>query len=94
MNFNSVVRGHHVYKDVWMPFTGEELTVQQDNDNEHDDYSVGVLKDSVVVGPGPKSSCAVPHGGLRFCEVTRHRKFGNGLEAPCKYSFTGGEKII
>ena len=44
--------------DVWTPFTGEELTVQQDDDNEHDDYVVGVLKDGVGVVHVPKEfSC-------------------------------------
>ena len=35
-------------------FTGEELTVQQDNSNEHDHNAVEVLKDDVVVGLVPK----------------------------------------
>ena len=39
LDFNSVVCSHHIYKDVWTPFTGEELTVQQDSDNEHDGWS-------------------------------------------------------
>ena len=45
LDFNSVICGHQVYQDVWTPFTEEELTVQKDNDNKHDDHVVGVLKD-------------------------------------------------
>ena len=26
--FESVVCGHHIYKEVWMPRTGEELLVE------------------------------------------------------------------
>ena len=53
-DFNSRIHGHHVNQDVWTPFTGEELTVQQDNSNKRDNYVVGVLKDDVVVGHVPK----------------------------------------
>ena len=79
--------------DVWTPFIGEELTVQQDNDNEHDDYAVGFLKDGVVVGHMPKEFSRIAwhfiaHGGVISCEVTGHRKFENGLEVPCNYSFS------
>ena len=33
----SVVKGHHVYKAVWTPFLGEELSVQPEDHNDHDD---------------------------------------------------------
>ena len=29
--FESVIRGHHVYKDFWMPVVGEILIVRPDN---------------------------------------------------------------
>ena len=51
INFNkaSIVRGHHVYKTVWMPFIGETLAVNCEEDNLHDRYAVTVyLNDSVV----------------------------------------------
>ena len=67
LDFNSVICGHHVYKDVWTPFIGEELTVQPDNDNEDDDYAVGVLKDGAVVGhvTNRRAHCLALHSTRR-----------------------------
>ena len=52
----SVVKGHHVYKNIWAPFTGEQLSLQAEEDNEHDKYAVAVLKDDYVVGHVPRLS--------------------------------------
>lgn len=41
---DSVVRGHHVYKSVWTPYSGELLAVGVENGNEQDQYAVVVLK--------------------------------------------------
>ena len=45
----SVVRGHHIYKSVWIPSIGETLALQVDAEDEHGAYSGGIVKDSVVV---------------------------------------------
>ena len=34
--FESVVRGHHIYKEVWTPRTGEELLVEKEPGNSQD----------------------------------------------------------
>ena len=51
----SVVRDHHVYKVIWTPVIGEELEVRTEDDNDHDQHAVAVVKDGVVIGhmPGP-----------------------------------------
>ena len=36
----SVIRGHHVYKSVWTPEVGEELSLVTEDGNEHDKYAV------------------------------------------------------
>ena len=36
----SVVKGHHVYKAVWTPFLGEELSVQPEDHNDHDEHAI------------------------------------------------------
>ena len=41
----SVVRGHHVYKAIWTPVIGEELEVRTEDDNDHDQHAVAVVKD-------------------------------------------------
>ena len=34
---SSVVRGHHVYKAIWMPHVGQYLQLSCEEDNKHDD---------------------------------------------------------
>ena len=47
---NSVVRGYHVYKDIWTSACGEELQSQRETDNVHDLYAVSVLRRGNIVG--------------------------------------------
>ena len=37
---NCVVRGHHVYKHIWTPGIGEELSVEKEPGNLHDSFAV------------------------------------------------------
>ena len=46
--FDSVVRGHHVFKSVWTPSLGEFLSVEEDY--EHDIFAVSV---GMIVGHVP-----------------------------------------
>lgn len=87
---NSVVRGHHVYKDVWTPFIGEELTVLREPENEYDCFAVSIILDGSVVGCVPKElsrhfSRFLLGGGEIMCEITGRRRKGKGLEVPCVY---------
>ena len=50
----SIVRGHHVYKSVWTPSTGEVLRALIDDNNEYDRHAVAVVKDDQVVGNVPR----------------------------------------
>ena len=36
MEIQSVVRGDHIYKVVWTPVIGEELSVLSEENNDHD----------------------------------------------------------
>ena len=49
----STVRGHHVYKSLWTPVTGEELRVQIEEDNIFDEFAVAVFIDGNIVGHVP-----------------------------------------
>ena len=40
----SVVRGYHIYKDIWKPALHEELAAQQEPGNREDRYAVALLK--------------------------------------------------
>ena len=50
----SCVRGHHIYKEVWTPVTGEVLSCARETVNLHDHFAVKVLRAGVIVGHLPK----------------------------------------
>ena len=37
---HSVIFGHHIYKDFWSPYTGEQLTPQHEDSNTPDRHAV------------------------------------------------------
>ena len=43
-SIDSVVRGYHVYKDVWQPRLDEILTTRQELGNPEDQHAVVVIK--------------------------------------------------
>ena len=52
-HWDSVILGHHVYKDIWTPFVGEILNVQQEVHNVEDHFAVAVVKNKTIVGHVP-----------------------------------------
>ena len=55
MEFNSIIRGHHIYKEIWNPFVGEELQCKIEHGNAHDIYTVAVIREDIVVGHLPRN---------------------------------------
>ena len=95
----SVIRGHHIYKDIWSPYIGEHLTLQREDSNTHDRHAVCLMKDNCAVGHVPRELSRVVwyflcHGGRVTCEVTGRRKRGKGLEVPCAHKFVVNSKHI
>ena len=73
----SIIRGRHVYKQIWRPLGGEILTLELEEDNNHDKFAVSLLKDATVLGHGPREFLQVFwHGETITCEVTDRRKRG------------------
>lgn len=96
---DSVVRGHHVYKSIWTPYSGEVLAVEVEAGNGEDQYAVAVLQSGTVVGHVPRELAQIfyfflQHGGIIDCSITGHRKRGLGLEVPCLYKLSGKPKYI
>ena len=60
--FDSVVRGHHVFKSVWTPSLGEVLSVKEEEDNEHDIFAVLVEKAGMIVGHVPHEVSRIVSG--------------------------------
>ena len=97
--FESVIRGHHVYKTMWTPIVGELLQLALENGNAHDVYAVTVLKNACTVGHVPREISRIfyfflSHDGTIEAEVVGHRKKGHGLEVPCWYTLNGKPKYI
>jgi len=98
-NINSVVQGHHVYKTGWMPLIGEQLYLEKESRNPHDDFAVVVIKDHQIVGHIPEEFLRITwhfisHGGSLSCHITGRRKKGKVLEVPCKYVFCGPTRHV
>ena len=100
----STVRGHHVYKASRSPYIGEELSVQCEVNNIHDDFAVAVLKNSNTVGHVPREISRVcwyflhKSGSEMTCIVNGDRRRsevdGKGLVVPCVYIFKGKQKHL
>ena len=101
---DSMVRGYHVYQDVWTPAVGERLQCVREEDNAEDRYAVAVTRDGVTVGHLPRrisTLCLlfIRRGGVIRCSVTGHRRYSRdlvqgGMEIPCQLTFVGMGKEI
>ena len=99
----STVRGHHVYKASWSPYIGEELPVQCEVNNIHDDFAVAVEQQycrsctmgnfqSLLVLPAQewqRDDLYIVNSDRRRSEVD-----GKGLVVPCVYIFKGKQKHL
>ena len=98
IEFQTAIRGHHIYKDVWVPLIGQELICKADNREEaieYDKNTIGVCKTGdpeTLVGHLPiELSCllkyfleASPENNL-IAVVMGKRKREVGLVVPAKY---------
>ena len=94
-----VIRGHHIYKEIWTPVINEILSCSQEHGNSEDRFAVSVIKDGDIVGHVPREISHVvwyfiEHDGIVDCRVTGRRKHGKGLEVPCIYCFRAGKSMI
>ena len=96
--WQSYVRGHHVYFLEWTPVVGELLTLKREPENPYDRWAVAVMKGEQLVGHIPRSvsqivSCFLSRDGHRaVCEVIGsrvNRGVQLGVEVPCIYRFYG-----
>ena len=67
--YNSCIRGHHIYKDIWSPYVSEELAFVVEENNIHDPYAVAVKKGEQIVGHLPHIISAACSLFLRRNEV-------------------------
>ena len=50
LRVESVVRGYHRYKDVWLPQIGDSFDLTIEEDNRHDRYAVATIVNKEIVG--------------------------------------------
>ena len=92
-----MVRGYHVYQEVWEVCIGEILPCIREVGNRHDPYAIAVKKDDIVVGHLPRKiygicSIFIRRGGEICCTVTNLRRYSadlaqGGMEIPCTLTF-------
>ena len=51
--FNSFIRGYHVYRQIWDPTVGELLILERESNNVIDLSTVAVKKEHEIVGHVP-----------------------------------------
>ena len=100
----AMVRGYHVYKEIWLATLGEELSCTREVENHRDPFAVAVVKSEVVVGHLPRkisSICSMflRRGGTIDCRVTGGRRFSEdlpqgGLEIRCTLTLRGSHSDI
>lgn len=55
----AMIRGYHVYRNVWSSVLDEELPCQRETGNISDPFAVSVLKDGVIVGHVPRKISSI-----------------------------------
>ena len=109
IKFQSLIRGHHVYKNVWSPYIGETLIAHPDNREEaqeYDKYAIGIYKKNndgseELVGHAPIELSSLLYHFLQASaencvnvEIIGKRKREVGLVVPAKYdALTKNKKI-
>ena len=103
----SVIRGHHVYKTVWTPVTGESLFCRHDERDEakqFDNYAVSIYtrkeREEVLVGHVPIEFSYLFYkfmekdGSKIDIKVCGGRQLENGLVVPTTYFVCGTKKLV
>ena len=76
----AMVRGYHVYKEIWCAAVGEELSCMREVENYRDPFAVAVVRSGVIVGHVPRkisSVCSMflRRGGTISCSYRRQTLF-------------------
>ena len=103
LTVRTVVRGYHVYKEVWALAIGKEFVCHQDRGSDHDRHAVSVHEEEEdVLGHLPREISSVAfffleHDGCITGKVTSRRRYCHqrgGMEIPCQLLFVGKQKHI
>ena len=67
--YNSVIWGHHVYKETWIPYIGEKLTLDCEDTNQFDRHAVTMMKSREMVGHIPRMTFFLPLAAAAWIHV-------------------------
>ena len=94
----SMVRGYHVYKDIWDAAEDELLDCRREPFNSYNPFAVSVIRNGTAVGHIPKKISFVPflHHSYRMAGEKRYVRDlpQGGLEIPCVLTFTGNSPLV
>ena len=89
----AMVRGYHVYQDIWEAELDEELPCQKEPINIVDPFAIAVMKNGTITGHVPRklsSVCSLflDRNGSITCYVTGHKRYSRdlpqgGMAIPC-----------
>ena len=106
IKFETNIRGHHVYNNVWTPTNGERLTAKPDNRQETleiDKHAIGVYQheNDLLVGHIPTELSSLIHyfleadkGNFLELKVIEKRKREVGLVVPAVFIALTTKKSI
>ena len=104
LTMDSCIRGLHVFKNIWTPAIGEQLSCKREIGNNKNQYAVAVLRDHTMVGHVPRkisAACALflQREGSIVSVVTGEHCYSHnlpqgGLEVPCLLNFKGQPKYV
>ena len=76
----ALVRGYHVYKDVWEAQLTEELPFQRESGNTYDPFAVAIKKATVTVGHVPRKISSAFSSSGRIDPLPRRVGVGASLK--------------
>ena len=92
----AMVRGYHMYKEVWCAAIGEELSCMRER-NYRNLFAVAVIRSDVVIGHVQRKISSVcltflRRGGTISCRITGSRRYSEVLHqgglVPCTLTLT------
>ena len=100
---DAMVRGYHVYRDIWTAAEGEEFPCKREVVNAFDPFAVAVMRGDTVIGHVPRKISSICSLFLRkegsiTCQVAGCKRYSEdlpqgGLEVPCLLRFEGDTKV-
>ena len=104
VSMEAMIRGYHVYRDVWSAVVDEELACKREPFNASDPFAVAVVKGDTTIGHVPRKISAIcslflRRNGTIRCKVTGARRYSadlpqGGLEIPCTLTFQGDARVV